>query len=333
MSDRKLEAQLKSLSTKRAGGSPDAQWLLSARETLMMQTGNTVGGAARARSNGFIAFFQIFAPANLGKIAAVPALVLALMVGANLGASAVVAAASHTLPGDMLYDVKLAAENFTLKFTGASSRITRRLDVAARRMDEMVRLSSGVDKDKNQKIERVAALFADTMTVISVDLDKLEAQDAQAALRSAVLVDAKADAFQNLIVDSHLRNRSEFRLAQASLDLASVGALELMVEKRDVAMNVIQDAELTSTVGRGIQRFVTTTESAHEATPIVRKAAEEAKELLVQGEFRAAVRKVVAALNNEEETESASTTETATSTLEVAPEEVVPTVSATGTVE
>jgi len=301
-----IEEQLKSLKDKRAGGSPDAQWLVSTKETLMMQIGNTVGG--HEPRTGFRAFsetLRIFFPENLAKAMAVPLAVLLLVVGTGLGSTAVVAAAHDTLPGNPLYNVKLAAESLKLRISSKSERTERRVEIAGRRLNEMARLSASPDLDKDGKIERVAALFSDEMNSIRQELSDLQDEkDADEAVRIALRVEAKADEYQTIFKHGLAAGRPSFRMALLNLDQVSVKALEILVEKQSLASNVLPEAQLSSAVGRKIDTFAAHVASTQDGltggaaspsqllTVKAQAAVDEAKELLSHGDFRAAVRKV-----------------------------------------
>ena len=298
--------QLKALKTERAGGSPDAQWLASTRETLMMQMGNTVG--AKARRTGFSAFaknFRIFLPQNLGAALAVPLAMLLLVFSAGASSTAIVAAAHDTLPGNVFYDVKLAAESVSLMTASKSDRTERRVEIAGRRLDEMARLSASADPEKDAKIARVSALFSDEMGAVRKDLAALQQdKDADAAVRIAMQVESKSDEYQTYFQRGLLVGRPTLRMALLSLDEVSVKALEILVEKQNLASNVLPEATLTSAVGKKIDTFAAHVAVAEDSLPQdagspsmllttkARDAVEQAKQLLSQGDFRAAVLKV-----------------------------------------
>jgi len=298
MSERKLTEQLKAIKHERAGGAPDAAWLASTRETLLMQVKNTVSGKPRAPSpkiQGWLALARFIMPEHIGRLVAVPALALLLIVSANFGASALVAAAKDTLPGDSLYAAKLAAERLTVRFASGEVRAEHRLEIAGRRLEEMARLAAGTTSKKEEKLALVADHFSTTMAELRADLVKLGASDdAAAAVRVALRVDAAADGYLRLFHRNGLYERPNLRFAVLSLDQASVSALELLVEKRDADPEALPEARLTSAVGKSIETFASHVANKGDG-PSVLKAKEkvdEAKELLSAGDFKAAVRKV-----------------------------------------
>ena len=328
--------QLKALKDERAGGSPDARWLASTKETLMMQIGNTVSSERRTGLRAFAQNLRVFLPENMMRAMMVPALMLVLIVSAGFSSMAVVASAHGTLPGDVLYGVKLAAEAVCLRFAPKVERTERRVEIAGRRLDEMARLSASAEPDKEAKIAKVAALFSDEMNSIRKDLSDLQKEeDNDEIVRVAVRVDAKADEYQALFKSGLSVGRPTLRMALLNLDQVSVKALEILVEKQSLASNVLPEAQLTSSVGKRIDSFAAHVAAAQDnyngetfapqsllLTAKARVAVEEAKELLSQGDFRAAVRKVSesAELVSEAETikdEPVDTTVSSTETSEV----------------
>ncbi len=302
-----IEGQLKALKTERAGGSPDARWLASTRETLMMQIGNTVSAQPhRTGARAFAKNLSIFFPKNFGAALAVPLAALLLMVGAGASSTAVVAAAHDTLPGDVLYEVKLAAESVSLMTVSKEVRTERRIEIAGRRLDEMARLSAGADAEKDAKIARIAALFSNEMTAVRKDLSDLQqGKDTEASVRIAMRIESRADGYQSVFQNGLLIGRPTLRMALLNLDEVSVKALEILVEKRSLASNVLPEAQLTSAVTKKIDTFAAHVAVAEDRLPPdgmvsqsalltnkARAAVEEAKELLSRGDFRAAVRKV-----------------------------------------
>jgi hypothetical protein len=329
MSNRNIAEQLKTLQHERAGGSPDARWLLSTKETLLMQIRNTVSSDVKSQESSvksLLGLLRFLSPVSLKQMAAVPALLVVLAIGANLGASAVMIAAEHSLPGHSLYEAKLLAENVTVFFSGKLSKAERRLEISERRLHEMVALAAGFDADKDEKMARVAGLFSEAMADIRSDLNDLKQKgNDESAVRIALVIDAKTDEFQSIARSSNLYARPSFRLALSGIDQTSVRALEVLVEKYSAASNVLPEATLTSSVGKKIESLATSvsvTDTVHASK--AKAAAEEAKILLSQGDFKAAVRKVLEGTEIANDTapeESTTSTESATATPETKTEE------------
>ncbi len=320
MKSEKLVAQLQAIKTTRTGGSPDERWLASTRETLLMQMKNTVGAQPAAGFRGLAEAIRLFTPEHWGRMVAIPFAVVLLMFGVWSGSGLVMSIARDTLPGDMLYPAKLAAERISLLSANRYERTERKLEIAGRRLDEMVRLAVSADVNKEERIAKVSAEFSGTMASVRKDLADLQKNsDAAEAIRVALHVDAKADEYQQLFKNGTYASRPTFRLALLSLDQVSVDALEVLVEKQSLSQDVLVTAQLTSNVGRRIETFanhVAATEgnlsnNDDPASPSLlltakaREAVEEAKTYLSQGDFRAAVRKVGESADLVAEAESA----------------------------
>lgn len=317
---------------------PDARWLTSARETILMQAKNTVG--ASAPKAGFKAFreaLHLLAPASWMRAMAMPLAALALVVVSAGTGSLAVAAAQKTLPGDALYDVKLLAERVTLRLTDRDARTERRVEIAGRRLEEMFRVSSMIDPSKEDRIARLSGLFTEQMHAVRAELSSYaQSEDADTAIRVALATDAKADEYRRLFTGGTLLGRPALRMALISLDQASVTALEILVGKQAIASNVLPEAQLTSTVGKRIEAFEAhvAAAAADEDAPIpskkrilaarAKEAVDEARDLLTQGDFKAAVLKVSEGAELVSEAESLDPTASATSTDETAPAEDAP---------
>ena len=308
--------QLKSLKHERAGGCPDAAWLSSTRETLLMQVRNTVTEDAPKTGWAAVTATLRFFSGEITRVAVVPVAVLALMLTSHLGAAATVSFAQGSLPGDTLYNVKLMAERVSLVFTSRSVKAERELDIAGRRLDEMVRIAASTDTAKDEKLSRVAALFTSTMSEVRADLVALKSDDGDDAMKVALLVDSRADSYQQRFAQGNLAGRQNLRLALLSLDQASVSALELLVDKSRLASNALPEAQLTSVLGRNIETVASHVAAAPDTPAAIKAGAavQEARELLTAGDFQAAVRKVVEGANLV--SQSADSTVIATSTPE-----------------
>ena len=326
--------QLQALRTTRAGGSPDERWLASTRETLLMQMKNTVGARPAAGFRGLTEAIRLFSPEHWGRMIAIPLAVVFLMFGVASGSSLVVSIARNTLPGDALYPAKLAAERVSLLAANRYDRTERKLEIAGRRLDEMIRLAVSTDAKKEEHIAKVSVEFSGTMSSIRKDLADLQKHsDTSEAVRVALHVDAKADEYQQLFKNGTYASRPTFRLALLSLDQVAVDALEVLVEKQSQNQDVYLTTQLTSNVGKRIETFANhvaategnlssgddPTSAGRLLTAKAKEAVEEAKTLLSQGDFKAAVRKVGESADLVAEAESAgqaSAESAATSTSE-----------------
>lgn len=161
---------LRSLRDHERGVRPDAAWVRSTRETLLMQVRNTMPTAevaARHREPFFVALYGRIMDRLRG-----PVLATVSIVGVVLGGSiASVSAAEQALPGDTLYSVKLVTEQARLALTGSKSdKVVLKAEFTKRRAEE---LKAVVTSPDNSKKEVRAALAVEGL---KRDLDTLKNQ-------------------------------------------------------------------------------------------------------------------------------------------------------------
>jgi hypothetical protein len=137
------------------------------------------------------------------------------------------------------------------------------------------------------------------MSEVRADLTALKTGDSDEALKVALLVDSRADSYQQRFAQANLAGRQNLRLALASLDQASVSALELLVDKSGLAMNTLPEAQLTSTLGRNIATVASHVAATPDTPNAIQanQAVQEAKAFLSAGDFKAAVLKVALGTN------------------------------------
>src|SRR3989344_5950457 len=165
-----LYQSLRSLRDRKRGITPDAAWVLTTRETLLMQVRNAMPTPDMASQRGFAALTQLYQR----LVQRVRGTVLAVMsvIGVVLGGSiASVSAAEQSLPGDTLYSVKLVTEQARLAFAGTTDKIKLKAAFTMRRVEELQAVIIA-DTDTWEKNER-ASMAADGL---KRDLDTLKQQ-------------------------------------------------------------------------------------------------------------------------------------------------------------
>jgi len=274
-----------------------------------MQIKNTVNETAPQKTGfrAFAEFVNIFKPENMTRAIATPLAVVLLMFGTWMGGSSLVSASRDTLPGETLYTVKLLSERVSLRFATGSEKTERHLEIAGRRLDEMVRLAATSDFMKEENLVTLSGRFSEQLISVRSDLNNLEsASEVEETILLALRVDAKADEYQKLFKDKSFIERPVMRLALLSLDQVSVKALELLVEGQSNVLNTLPEAQLSANVEASIKTFasriaytedgfsgVAVPESRIKLTEQAKTVAQEAKDLFSQGDFKAAVRKVI----------------------------------------
>lgn len=147
-----LYRSLRMLRDHERGIKPDAAWVKATRERLLMQVSNSMPTREAAKKNK-----RVLAEAYPGLAAALrgPVLAMTAIVGVVFGGSfASVRAAERSLPGDMLYPVKLVTEQTRLAFEKSKTeKVKLKVEFTRRRAEE---LKTVFEKDLSDKPKRIA---------------------------------------------------------------------------------------------------------------------------------------------------------------------------------
>jgi hypothetical protein len=243
------------------------------------------------------------------------------MFGTWLTGVAVTDAARDTLPGETLYSMKLLGERLSLRFSSKEDLAERRLEIAGRRVEEMSALASSKDAMKTEKMAMLSERFALQLDAVREELKATDASgDTETAILLALRVDSITDGFQATFAGRNFTERTDMRMALLSLDRTSVKALEVLVNARTAGVGRLPEAQLSANVQRSINTFASRVAAAEgalggdasipeariELTVAAKTAVAEAKSFFEEGDFKAAVRRVM------EGTELVSEAETAT---------------------
>lgn len=123
--------------------------------------------------------------------------VVGLFVLAVGGWMTSVSAAYDSVPGDVLYPIKIASEQAQLTLaTSAQQRAQLHMEFASRRLQEVNTITSSADNNKSGKINAAVAAFKTEVNQAKDDMQKLPAGD---AVQVASTLDAKADEYSAAI--------------------------------------------------------------------------------------------------------------------------------------
>lgn len=142
-------------------------------------------------------------------------MVLALIVAIILGGGGTVAAAQNDLPGDTLYGVKLAAEQFTGKLIirGDEAKVNFAAKLAERRAHELaavkVRANASAKAQGNAetqtapdaaaRLEKAAENLSDHIARTKDRVSKLKAHDTKGTLNASAVLEAKVEIMEEVL--------------------------------------------------------------------------------------------------------------------------------------
>lgn len=165
MSKRELLKRMKAVKTAERFALPNPHWVQSTRETLVQQVRNTLPAQpmpmpAKAKT-AFSLITKQIAHSVRGPVFALSSAIAAILGGSLFGVSA----SERSLPGDILYPVKIASEQTRLAMTGSKTeKVKLKTTFVGRRVEEIKTLSKQDSQQKKVK-EVTETLKRDLVTV------------------------------------------------------------------------------------------------------------------------------------------------------------------------
>jgi hypothetical protein len=232
---------------------------------------------------------------------AVISIVGALILVSGMSA---VGASQGTIPGDILYPVKIASETVQLSFTSSVENKTRlEIEFAGRRIGELNKLAAAdklTPSQLEEKVNKVTSRLRENIDTVNTHLAVLNQEDdAKKALEVAKIVDKKVAEYilaLNKISDTPVA-KAKVNEALSQVEEASDKALAVMVSKHNKVENGISDLEIVEKLNNKIAAVSTVIEEVDadnlaNDTEAVDKVVKEAQELVRQGDFVAALSKI-----------------------------------------
>lgn len=251
MSPRELQKRLASIHKKGRGIQPDAEWLLRDREALLQRMRSDVQGvkrSPRSRVRVMAEFYQSFLPTQL--IATIRGPVFALFSGVAVvlsGSIASVSAAERAVPGDLLYPVKIAAEQTRLVFaSGKTDKIRLKTEFVTRRVEEIKQLNQTKPREPARIKAAAENLKRDLDTVKNQLTDAKDQQPVDRA-KAAKLVDEAGTSIVASLKEVKSTAGPEARVQIAEAEAAAVNT---SVKAVQVILETQSDAESQKVVSR-----------------------------------------------------------------------------------
>ncbi|MBF8280831.1 MAG: hypothetical protein HW383_604 [Candidatus Magasanikbacteria bacterium] len=278
MSNRTIKNSLKEISNIR-GINPAANFVARNREILMMQVKNTL--AARVKDSveqptlaqklrlawkkiGMVKAGELvraFLPQQSFRLALRPIMIIALVfVVATGGWITTVSASLNSLPGDVLYSVKIATEKTQLALTsmtgGAAAETALRVSFVARRVDEVSKIvetasvSGKNSKEKQAQVTNTARRIKEDLKQVNASIEEMKKSDPTKVMEVAKMVDRKTSEFHTAIkksdgqLDSQIK--SDLTQIKDAVTDSGVKAVQTIVEKhlegdKSLTQNEVKD--------------------------------------------------------------------------------------------
>ena len=215
---------------------PDAGWMRSTRETLLMQAKNSIPSQSTGLATHARELFRSFERAGLVRMIQRPVAALATMLTLVVGGSMYTVSASESaLPGDVFYGLKLATEQARMALTSTTEdKIVLKSEFTGRRVKELQKMAKE-NATPEQIVEVTEGLKRDLSTLRD-QLTQAKQDSSEASLTgSAKLVDAQSNQIMLALQEtkSQLSQASIERVTEAQTVAAETGvkAIEVLAQQ------------------------------------------------------------------------------------------------------
>ena len=260
MSSREFTHSLKDLKKVASGIRPDPAWVSRTRSAIVM----------RARKDlveqEAVSTARYFFPSALVAAVRGPAMALASVVLVILGGSiASVRAAENSLPGDLLYPVKIAAEQTQIMLARSDTdKLSLKAEFVGRRVDEMKVIAASDTPEKDARIQQAAEGLKRDLDTVKNQLHDVasDAPPAQVA-EAAKLIDQKSAELAVALKDvkSGMSDSAKTTVTEAEVAAASAGvrAVQVLISTHNVpaVKEMMSDEELLGVIQNRIHGMET----------------------------------------------------------------------------
>lgn len=265
-----LKKQIRTLKEFREVHEPRPEWLKTNRDILLMQIKNTTvqkEEATRFNLSFVWNSLDIFLPRQFVYYAVRPVAVVVLAVGLVFGSWITTVSASYnSLPGDVLYSVKLATENAQISLAGKPKATKLRAEFAARRVEDVKKIVKSNLPGKEKKVEEAVKNLKENLAQVKGNLEELktgpQSKDVSVAQVADVAksVNEKTTEIQKTLEQATTQLVTETQtvasaplkeqVKQAAAIAAETGvkAVEVMVEKHQEDKTAVSSVEVKNAV-------------------------------------------------------------------------------------
>lgn len=264
MTKRQLTTALKLMRETHRHIRPDGAWVLRTRHELLKTIRRDAYRhpviSTRERLKTLI---LAFIPRTAVETIRGPVMAVLSVIGMVLGGSlASVSAAERSVPGDILYPVKLAAEQARLLMeTEQPKKLQLKTEFVGRRAEEVKKIAKITNTAKrSERIKEAADIMKKDLDTIKTELHAVAASETAAkAVEAAKGIDKMGDQVaqavkevKDLVPDDA---KAEVIEVQAAAVTASIRAVQVMIEKREdpTAQQVISSDDLKRSVSEKVQ--------------------------------------------------------------------------------
>jgi len=280
----KVIEQLKELRNVR----PDRDWVASHRELLLSQI--TSQATAKPQSVVVNSWFlaKSLMPTSVLKFLARPVGVITAVFLVVFGSGIFgVSASRNSVPGDLLYNVKLTGEKMKVSISNTREQVKLHAEFAAERVKEIEKLVVSENNNNEEKKAKIIVAVNGLENEMKQAQSKLE--DAKEDNKDSVVVEIakQVDAKTAEISESINKNKEQLNelelqktliKAQATVEATSVKAIEVIIEKKNKGVPGIDEKALLQSLDQKITNAKEIVKQTEETTKPVETTTVEVSE-------------------------------------------------------
>ncbi len=317
MNAKHIITTLSHLQRLRIGGEPDPSWVRSSRERLLariteqapaLPAGRQARVTAHQTFGALRGVFSFDAATLMARPVLAGVLAVAAVMGSGVGA---VSASLGSIPGDPLYQVKIASERARIAVAqSASDKTTLRMEYVGRRVDEVTRIAGSPVNDNGSRLNTAVQHIKQDLGSVQQSLsDMSKSAEPKDVVEVAKLVDTKSEEYSATLEKSNdqlsVSDQVGVKEAKAMVEDISVQAVAVLVQAH--ANGAVSNDDIAATVGDKIENIInkanlvaeanaTTSTQALPGTETANQALTAlgaAKDLLGQQDYVSALTKVI----------------------------------------
>lgn len=258
-----LIKKLKTLKYLQGVGAPRPEWLQNNRQILLMQIKNTVGRERRECATFTLAKFwqllDVLMPARAVYYFVRPLVIGCLVMVMVFGSWVTgVSASYNSLPGDVLYPVKIATEAVqTTLAPNKKEEIKLRVEFATRRAEEVKTITKSAASGKDKKVSIAVQHLKNNLETVKNNLEELRTTASASQIVDTVKnVNTQTEVIEKKLGQSQAvaaaglsdSTKEQVKQAVAAAEETSVKAVEVIVQKHEQDKTAIASAEVADAV-------------------------------------------------------------------------------------
>jgi len=255
---------------------PRAEWVSSSRELLLSQISAQSENVKTSRVSNVWFFTKSIMPSGVLRFVAQPVGIICALLAVVVGTGVLGVNASKTsLPGDLLYPVKLTTERVSISLTiDESKKAEKHLEYAAERVKEIeaVSVQELAAQEKKDKIKQVVSDLVGHMEGAQVQLDKVKAgtdvgqNENKIIVEVALGVDKKAEELSQKLAAKKEEYKEDKEMetvlseAQATTNQTGVKAVEVVINGVEKSKVELPTKEIMNVIQKKIENTAATVE-------------------------------------------------------------------------